>query len=408
MGSKFPNFKEGEFKINLIIITQARFFLNRKGEVVHETGTRGYSFWKRYIENFEKVVVLGRLTKEHNLKKFELVEGEKVKFQALPTYNSLFSFVRNRKKFDRIINEYICSNSVFLLRLPSPIANRAFKIINKNNRIFGVELVGDPWDSYSKRSVTHPLRPLLRVILTWQTKKVVKTSDSVSYVTRYYLQKKYPPQKGAFITNYSSIDLKEEDIAEKPREFKKGKSTYKIVHVGSMDQWQKGQDILLKALKICEKRGLDFKLNLVGGGRYKSRILEEIKKLDLHEKVNLIGTIPSGDPIKKELDKADIFVFPSRVEGLPRALIEAMARGLPCIATNVGGIPELLPSKYLVRTESPSELAGRIEFIVENPALMEEMSCENLEKSKEYSETILKEKRRKFYKRLREIGERSL
>ncbi len=83
-----------------------------------------------------------------------------------------------------------------------------------------------------------------------------------------------------------------------------------------------------------------------------------------------------------ELDSADLFVSPSRQEGVPRAMIEAMARGLPCIGSSVGGTPETLPQEFLVPPNDRPRLAAEIMRVAANPNLMEAMSAQNLSRAK--------------------------
>ena len=63
-----------------------------------------------------------------------------------------------------------------------------------------------------------------------------------------------------------------------------------------------------------------------------------------------------GHGVTEQLDAADVFVLPSRQEGLPRAMIEAMARSLPCVGSDVGGISELIPD-WVVPPNDPQALA---------------------------------------------------
>jgi glycosyltransferase involved in cell wall biosynthesis len=80
-----------------------------------------------------------------------------------------------------------------------------------------------------------------------------------------------------------------------------------------------------------------------------------------------------------------------------------MARGLPCIGTTVGGIPELLPPEDLVPPNDPYALAAKIKEVLRSPERMARMSMRNLQKAQEYREEVLQARRRAFYQAVKEI-----
>ena len=100
-----------------------------------------------------------------------------------------------------------------------------------------------------------------------------------------------------------------------------------------MEHLYKGQGTLIAAL--AERS--ELRLTLVGDGCYRQRLGELASELGVAERVRFLGRLPSGAPIREELDRADAFVLPSRQEGLPRAILEAMALGLLFIGSNIGG-----------------------------------------------------------------------
>ena len=97
------------------------------------------------------------------------------------------------------------------------------------------------------------------------------------------------------------------------------------------------------------------------------------------------------------MSTGDIYVQPSHTEGLPRALIEAMSVGLPCVATDVGGIPELLPSDILCKKKSPEELSSKILLIANDKQVRLEKSKQNVKKSKEYLKEAISFRRNKLF-----------
>jgi glycosyltransferase involved in cell wall biosynthesis len=123
-------------------------------------------------------------------------------------------------------------------------------------------------------------------------------------------------------------------------------------------------------------------------------------------RIRFPGQVTAGEPIRRILDAADLFVLPSRTEGLPRALIEAMARALPCIGSAVGGITELLYASELVPAGDPAALAAKIQDVLRDPLRMETMSRRNLAAAWEYCDCAIAERRRHFYEHVRDYTQR--
>jgi phosphatidylinositol alpha-1,6-mannosyltransferase len=131
-------------------------------------------------------------------------------------------------------------------------------------------------------------------------------------------------------------------------------------------------------------------------------MLEDLgRALGVDGRVRFAGLLPAGAAVRAELDAADLFVLPSRAEGLPRALIEAMARALPAIGSNVGGIPELLPADALVPPDDEQALAAAIAAAVRDPAWLDRMSAASLARAQEFRADLLASRRRAFYERVR-------
>ncbi len=170
----------------------------------------------------------------------------------------------------------------------------------------------------------------------------------------------------------------------------------------------KGPDSLLDAAEICAAGDVDFRLRFVGGGRYLETLRQDAARRGLGERVFFLGQLPAGETVRAVLDEADLFVLPSRSEGLPRAMIEAMARGLPCIGTRVGGVPELLSPNDLVPPSDAKGLASKIIEVSRKPQRLVEMSVRNLSQAQSYRDEVLRERRTRYYARLREVTERWL
>jgi glycosyltransferase involved in cell wall biosynthesis len=216
------------------------------------------------------------------------------------------------------------------------------------------------------------------------------------------LQRDYPPATDKFTTHYSSIELHRHQLATGPRTESPRQGPYKIISIGSFATLYKAQDVLLKAVAEVVAGGIDVHLTLLGDGRYRPEMEQLARDLRIADRIRFLGELPMGNAVLATLDQADLFVLASRQEGLPRATIEAMARGLPCIGSTVGGTPELLPVDEMVPPDDVSALSEKIAVVLRDPGRMIRMSSRNLQVAGRYTEDILTARRNEFYMNLRE------
>jgi glycosyltransferase involved in cell wall biosynthesis len=135
----------------------------------------------------------------------------------------------------------------------------------------------------------------------------------------------------------------------------------------------KAHEVLLQALGQLATGGFTFKLLLAGNGPERSRLEALAGELKLTERVQFLGSI---DNVPDLLATAHILVHTSRSEGLSNTILEAMAEGLPVVATDVGGTPEIVSHNstgLLIPPNQPSLLAGAIRELTGNPALRERL-----------------------------------
>jgi glycosyltransferase involved in cell wall biosynthesis len=175
-----------------------------------------------------------------------------------------------------------------------------------------------------------------------------------------------------------------------------------LITVGTLNQLYKAPDVLIRAVAECVRNGSDIELVLVGDGKHRAELEGLAVSEGIGARVHFKGQLSSGEAVRRELDQSDLFVLPSLTEGLPRAMIEAMARALPCIGSTVGGIPELLEPGHTVPPGDVKALANKIKQVTSNPSQIAAMSRRNLEKSMEYQEDNLRERRVAFYRYIRD------
>jgi glycosyltransferase involved in cell wall biosynthesis len=135
-------------------------------------------------------------------------------------------------------------------------------------------------------------------------------------------------------------------------------------------EWKKGLDVLIEAAARVLPRYRDLQIVLVGGDSPdRERIEALVKARGLTNRVHMFVDIPHSR-ILTFMERARLFVLPSRIEPFGLVLLEAAACARPVIATNVGGIPEIIQDKVsgrLVPPEDPAELASAICDLMDNP-----------------------------------------
>ena len=135
----------------------------------------------------------------------------------------------------------------------------------------------------------------------------------------------------------------------------------------------KAYHVLLRALGQLAADGHRFEFLLAGEGPERPRLEQLAAHLNIMRQVRFLGGI---EDVPEILSSAHLLVHPSRSEGLSNTILEAMAEGLPVVATNVGGTPEVIrdgKTGLLVPPDKPDLLASKIRQMLENPRLREKV-----------------------------------
>lgn len=398
--------------MRVIVSTEHRFAKSLDGSVYSITGGREYRFWARYLEVFDEVTIVGRVAAGAcAVPASAKACGPNVSFLDLPPYRGPRGFAAALPQVIRRWNAGKDHDAAYVLRVPSVIGTILAQDLIWTRHPYGVEVVGDPRGVFARGATQHPLRPFFGFASARALKQQCARASSASYVTDEALQRLYPPAAGAFSTHYSDVELPRDAFAINPKirgTHLMPEDPITVVTVGSLAQPYKGVDVLIDAISLCVNMGLNAHLTVIGDGGYRPALEAQVRSLGLEKRVTFLGQIPAGMQVREQLDSGNIFVLASRTEGLPRAMIEAMARGLPCIGTSVGGIPDLLRSDALVPVNDANALANRIQQFATNPSLLNDMAAKNLAKAQEYREDILRERRLEMLHSLRQGTEQWL
>ncbi len=218
-------------------------------------------------------------------------------------------------------------------------------------------------------------------------------------VAEFAVQQGFPRDKVIVIPNgIDTANYRETSSREPPNESQA--RHLKAAFVGRLDS-QKGVDLLIEAWQTVLASLPDCHLLLIGTGPERDKLNNQIQQNRLVSRIQMLGW---REDIPQILRDCDLFVLPSRWEGMPNALLEAMASGLPVVASRVEGVVELLgPSadQQTVDPHSSTQLAHRIISLLRDQPLARQLGAANRQRVTEhFSRAKMIERYQLLYERL--------
>lgn len=358
-----------------------------------------YKVWKeRYLNVFGSMTVCNRLrrTEENPVEKMEKSSGVGVKFREdLPYYMGPEVFIN--RKIRKIIREEVENNQACIVRLDSFLGLLAIDECRKAGKKYLIEVAGCAWDSFWNHGI---FGKILAPFVFYKTKKEILRAPYVVYVTKEFLQHRYPTHGKK--ANISNVELKEVEssILKKriDKIIEKKENTIVLGTAANVDVKYKGQQYVIDALSLLKKEGNTQYVYQIAGPGDQSYLRRYAKKKGVERQVIFMNSL-SHEQIFEWLDKnVDIYIQPSLQEGLPRAVIEAMSRGCPCIGTRVAGIPELIEREFTYSTNK--NMGQELAKLIKKMNLTKQVSLAktNYEKAKEYTSEKLEKRRELFFK----------
>lgn len=362
-------------------------------------------FYQRYLRVFDELKLVTRCIDEPELKAVRVQLDKRIEFVPVPIFQGPKQYATNYFKIGRLLSNVTKGCDAAVLRLPSTIAMRVYDKVHRSKIPYATEIVYDAYDGYT--SSTSIIHKILWKRIDGMMRKACYEANGVSCVTAHYLQQRYyTKRKDGFSSNYSSLALPQSFYGA-PKNYPHGK-VLTIAHVANQVEYagRKGHNELIMAVANLKKQGIEVIVNFAGkdyfGGQ--ARLEELAKSLGVSDNIKFSGYL-TREQLDDYLSSADLFVLPTRAEGLPRVIIEAMAKGLPCISTNVSGNPELLDAHWLIDYDDVKTLAERIKELCSNAELYEQTSKENFNNSCDYEASILEKRRDEFYSKLKSLVE---
>lgn len=178
------------------------------------------------------------------------------------------------------------------------------------------------------------------------------------------------------------------------------KGDISIMSVGELNK-NKNHELIINSLS---KTNYSFHYLIAGSGKLESQLNKLINKTNQRNKIRLLGFV---DDVSGALKEVDIFILPSKREGLPVALMEAMATGVPIIASNIRGNRDLIDhglGGFLFNLKNPEDLLNFLGKLINDSSLRNKMGQYNQNKAKSYSTEIIDKYMQNIYIELLNIN----
>jgi L-malate glycosyltransferase len=209
--------------------------------------------------------------------------------------------------------------------------------------------------------------------------------------------KSRPEQEMAIIYNGIDIDR------FKPGSEIKNHDKFIITLGGTRVTHRKGIGYLIEAVSQLSQKYPQIIMKVIGEGDEKEKLTKLVSELGLSERIHFLGKVDEHGKMVPFYQEASVFVLPSLNEGMSNAMLEALAAGLPILATDTGGTRELVQdgeNGFILKMKDSADIAQKLEKLINNPELCKRMGENSREKALEMSWETVAEKYYKLYEKI--------
>lgn len=365
-------------------------FLKING-ILYLVGSSSNHLYMNHIYQMGKISLLAWITEDNSMKTDKLVpllQSPDIEIIELPNNLTFFEKIKKIKKFVKEAD----SLSIKFCFIDSFIACHYAKKFSKPYVIeSGTDAFASSWyhgGGVKYKVFAYPYEQLTRYYHA--------TSKFIIYVSKFFLQKKYPSK--AFQLGCSDTVLPDvpKNVLDIRLERINHQQKYTLGLIGSSSVEYRGHDTLIYVLSELRKRGHDITVRFAGSKSGINKRTKLSKSLGINDFVSFDGYM-TQEEIFNWIDEIDILVMPTLQETLGRAVIEAMSRGCPVIGSAETALPEQIGSDCIAPARNVKAIADIIENMIINKTYMKLCAIENYWRAKKYSNEITNNLRKDFY-----------
>jgi phosphatidyl-myo-inositol dimannoside synthase len=323
--------------------------------------------------------------------------GPGVQWEALPNLRGarwlLWAATGGRRQMRSLVAQADC----VVVRVPGELGWWASLAARDAGRPLMMEVVGEPRSGW-KTTRTGPIASVIAALQARRLRRLARWVDAASYVNRTELPRLYPCRAEVPWEAISSVRLDRSQLRP-ARRAPHDAAALRVAFVGTFTRRKRVADIVL-ACSAVRAQGLDVSAVLVGDGPDRPSVEDAVRRHELSGAIRLPGHIADRDALWALLDDSDSFVMPSASEGLPRAVLEAMARGLPAIGSHIPGHAEVLAPEAMYPVGDHAALTSMLAGLSTDPRLYRRLSEHSATTAEGFLDEALSPRRRRLYEHL--------
>jgi glycosyltransferase involved in cell wall biosynthesis len=350
---------------------------------------------ERYLELGTSLTFMMRAnnTSAIEVGQYTPLKRQNFRFKSVPNIKGPVKYLRYASEFRKIIKDEVSEHDVIVVRLPSTVGRWTYLEAKRAGKPVLVEFMACTWDALWNYSILGKLSAAYFFLVN---RRLLRDASHVIYVTDKFLQQRYPTTGQSISCSNVVVNSGDQDVLNRRLEKIKTKESSTpliLTTIAAVDVPYKGHETVFRAIASMQNIERRFNYRIIGQGD-PARLKKLAERYNLHKVIRFVGAVKHSE-VARWLDDTDIYIQPSRMEGLPRALIEAMSRGCPALGTGAGGIPELLPPERRFEVGDWKALANLLNHYSQDRLRSD--AVRNWHFAEQYTDERLRQRRSSFF-----------